>query len=627
MTQSTEHAGRVSANPRGFGFAETDLGERYFIAPPLMKRLVPGDVITFTVEPGKVPGEFQVGTIAKLERASRTLLGELEMWEGRLLLVTDEPCFALIHVPETTSFGFVLGDVAAVRIPSSSDINAPIEGRIVQVLGDPRRAGFDCDYALAKYELPEAMSEAAVGEAEGLVSPEADPYHYMGFGWIDRRFIPFVTIDGESSRDLDDAVRARTCEEGFWVDVAISDVSAYVKPGTALEAQAAERCTSVYLPGRTVPMLPEALSSEVGSLKPLVPRLALVCRMLVNHKGEILHHRFERAVIMSKARLTYSQVYARMQGDGPLTSDGAVERSLDALTELYQVLIAARRERGVLEFNDREAKLTQRPDGEPDLLWEERNDAHRLIEEVMLLANRAAAHTMMKRNAFALYRHQAQPMPENAQELRVWLVTRGIELSQAPTLKELSGILESMKDHPDLPMIEARIRGVMQMASYDNVRPDHFSLGFDTYTHFTSPLRRYSDLHVHRLLLGRPVTQEALVQAAQRCSQKARAARAAERHVWDRIKKRMLTRDIPQGQGLACTVLYCSRRGIKVLVNDWQCTAFIPRESLEDEGFSWNADQQGWATQYLLEAGHALVAGWTSFSEDKRGCELMADLR
>lgn len=623
-SQVVEKIGRVRAHPRGFGFAETEDGERYFIAPAAMKYLIPRDLITFTVVSSQ-RGEPQMGELLAVKREPRILLGELERHPDHVRLVPDEPCFVSIDVPEATAdVATQPGDVVAVRVPESVEASHVVRAELVSVLGQRTRPGFDGDYALAKFGLSSKDDPAAVREAEAL---EVDALSFLKRGWLDRRDLPLVTIDGESTRDLDDAVSARRCPEGFEVNVAIADVSAYVKPGSALDAQAFDRCTSVYLPDRTVPMLPEALSTEVGSLKPGVPRLAVICRVTVDRKGRITAFEFERSVVISRARLTYAQVYARMCDGTSLIHDSEVEDSLDTLKDLCNVLLAVRRERGVLELNDREAKLGIRSDGEPEIVWEERNEAHRLVEEVMLLANQAAARKLLSLGVFGFYRHQAKPLEEDLEPLRAQLEERGIRLSAAPTLKELSGILEATKTHECHGVLEARIRSCMRLAVYDTRNPEHFSLGYTAYTHFTSPLRRYADLLVHRVLFGELISEVRLAEVAQRCSEKSRAARSAERYVWDRIKKRVLVRDVPREQALGCRVLSGNRRGIKVLIDDWQCAAFIPEEYLASAGYCWDAERAAWGNGKPLEPGHPLHVSWHSLQDNQGICELIAELK
>jgi ribonuclease R len=297
---------------------------------------------------------------------------------------------------------------------------------------------------------------------------------------------------------------------------------------------------------------------------------------------------------------------------------------LQALDKLYRTLLAARKERGVLEFNDKEPRLKARVDGGYDLLWEERNDAHRLVEELMLLANQAAAAELAKRDVPAFFRHQQSPESVDWTELLQWLGERGVAMAPMPSLKEMALTLEAVKDREDYAVIEARIRKVMRFAVYDTQESSHFSLGYDTYTHFTSPIRRYSDLLTHRLLLGDSVAEDELKAAATRCSEKSRASRFAERFVWDRLKKRILARDVDPAQPMAARVVVVSPRGIKVVFEDWQCAAFIPAEALLDHGMTWNKDQQSWNNGTTLEPGRTLMACWQRLDEEKSRCELSA---
>jgi ribonuclease R len=616
--------GTINANPRGFGFATTDDGAEYFVPPPVMKTLLPGDRATFAIGEGKKPGEFQVAQVFSVEREPSIWLGELEARNGRIMLVTDDPCFVGIEV---TGISYIApGQVVAVQTGHENTIGTLIRGRLVGILGPRGRQGFDHDYALAREDLKVYYDPHALSAAAKVGTTVDSEEKIQRFNYADLRDLPLVTIDGESTRDFDDAVAAEKLADHFLVDVAIADVSAYVTPNSPLDREAQERCTSVYLPGMTVPMLPEALSTGLCSLNPGVDRLALVCRAKVSLEGKLLGWKFMRAVIRSQARLTYSQVYQRMSGEASTPLGGpAVEKSLDALDALYRVLVDARRQRGVMEFNDKEPRLQTRLDGGYDLVWEERNDAHRLVEELMLLANQAAAAELTKRKKGAGYfRHQQAPQAEDWAELREWLAARGVAMGETPSLKEMAVTLEAVKDREDSPVIEARMRKVMQMAVYDTLDASHFSLGYEAYTHFTSPIRRYSDLLVHRILNNEMVTDEQRKLMAERCSNKSRSSRFAERFVWDRLKKRILVRDVSTEQAMPARVVTSSRRGLKVVFDDWQCAAFIPAESLLDAGMTWDDDSKGWQNGVLMEPGRTLQARWQRLEEDKSRCELTA---
>lgn len=621
MNNNTEYQGVINANQRGFGFATTDDGQDYFVPPLFMKSLVPGDRATFTLTEGKKPGEFQLGQVLKTERQPSIWLGELEVRNGRVMLVTDDPCFVGIEVADLTYAA--PGQVVAVRVCAKSGFGTLVKGELAGVLGPRSRPGFDNDYALAREDLKVYYAPRALHEAN-IIDKVVDASKHLGKGWEDLRHLPLVTIDGESTRDFDDAVAATVDAVGYRVHVAIADVSAYVRPGSALDKEAHSRCTSVYLPGMTVPMLPEALSTGVCSLNPNVDRLALVCTAIVSRSGELLSWSFARGLIRSQARLTYSQVWQRMQEPGTKLGGEAVEASLDAMTQLFRALLAARRARGVLEFNDREPRLKPRMDGGYDLVWDERNDAHRLVEELMLLVNQATARELANRKVPALFRHQQAPQRADWDELRLWLAERGVAVSEVASLKEMAVTLEAVKDREDCAVIEAKLRKVMQFAVYDTLDASHFSLGYETYTHFTSPIRRYADLLVHRILLGEDVPAKALEEASSRCSDKSRASRFAERFVWDRLKKRILVRDVAPETAMSARVVTVSRRGLKVVFDDWQCAAFIGADNLLDYGMQWDSQAEGWRNGVLMEPGRSVMARWQRLDEDKSRCELTA---
>lgn len=628
MTQQQskqQYIGVINANPRGFGFATTETGEEFFVPPNLMKTIVPGDKATFLVERGKKPGEFQVASIVSVEREPSVWLGELEARNGRVMLVTDDPCFIGI---ELQGLRYVAPDqVVAVRVGPSSGRGTVIRGELIGVLGPRNRPGFDHDYAMAREDLKVHYDTKSLLAARDAGS-EVDVPAMLAKGYVDMRKVALVTIDGESTRDFDDAVYAEDLGDRFRVHVAIADVSTYVQPNTPLDREARERCTSVYLPGRTVPMLPEALSTGLCSLNPGQDRLALVCIADVDRAGKLLSWKFERGVIRSQARLTYNQVFARMThgADVAPLGNADVERSFDALHGLFTVLLAARHERGVLDFNDVEPRLIPREDGEFDLVWEERNNAHRLVEELMLLANQAAAAELAERKVPAVFRHQREPDAADWTELREWLAPRGVILAEQPSLKELANTLQDCRSREDYPVIEARMRKVMQFAVYNTVDATHFSLGYQTYTHFTSPIRRYSDLLVHRILKGEKVQAAELTESASRCSDKSRSSRFAERFVWDRIKKRMLVRDVPNEQLLESSIVAMNRRGAKVVISAWQCAAFVPAESLQERGLRWDNEAEAWVAGTTLEVGNRLQTRWSRLEEDKSRCELSATL-
>jgi ribonuclease R len=315
--------------------------------------------------------------------------------------------------------------------------------------------------------------------------------------------IPLVTIDGEDARDFDDAVFCKPRPKGGWrLMVAIADVGHYVRLGSALDIEARDRGNSVYLPDRVVPMLPEALSNGLCSLRPQEHRLCMVCDMQVSELGKITSYRFYAALMFSRARLTYTQVAAFIDA-GYQGFEGEVSESLKALHQAYKALLAAREERGALDFDAPEQKLILENGLLERIEPVVRNDAHRLIEEAMISANVCAARFLEKHEALALYRVHEGPTPEKFDLLRQTLAYAGIRLSdEAPTTKTLQAVAAQIGDRPDKGLLETMILRSMMQARYSPKNLGHFGLALPRYMHFTSPIRRYADLVVHRAIAG-----------------------------------------------------------------------------------------------------------------------------
>ncbi|MNR71394.1 Ribonuclease R [compost metagenome] len=611
--------GVVSAHPKGFGFLTTDEQEEFFVPPPLMRKAVPGDRVSCNIiESPRKPGQLQAGDIRVLERQESTWQGTVNVVNGRHLLVPDSPCFMNIEV---CGLDFVPADCVVSVRTERIDLKAPVlRTRLERVLGPRTRRGFDQDYSLAHYDFPQYFDNRALSEAEALslTLSAADRK-----GRRDLTGVPLVTIDGESTRDFDDAVYAEKKADGSYrVLVAIADVSHYVKPGSALNRAAYERATSVYLPGKTVPMLPEKLSNGVCSLVPGEDRLVVVAELELDAKAGLRTSKFYRGVMRSAARLTYNEVQAWMDGDGAMPLK--LEPTLLAMREVFERLLAARKERGQLEFEDSEAKLKLREDGEYMLEFEQRTDSHKLVEELMLMANQAVALKLKDMHAQALFRHQALPDQEDWNELALWAQEHGLTLAEAqPSLKALAGLIAHAHTGGNGLKAELRVRSVMQSAAYEPTQPTHFSLGYPAYTHFTSPIRRLADLLVHRLLLGEELGGN-LEELAAQCSERSRDSHMAERYVWDRLKKRIVAREVGFGAALRSHVVSASKRGLRVVMPDWQCSALIEADALLAHGCEFDSDKGMWANGCLWEPGHALQVSLVMLEDADGRTELYA---
>ena len=377
------------------------------------------------------------------------------------------------------------------------------------MLGEIDDPGMEIEIAVRKYDVPHEFSPAA--EAEALALPDAvRPVDRPGR--VDLTDVPLVTIDGEDARDFDDAVYCEPLEgrkKGWRLLVAIADVSHYVGVGTALDRDGFERSTSVYFPRRVIPMLPEKISNGLCSLMPQVDRLAVVCDMVVSLEGEVTAYQFYNAVIHSAARLTYNEVWSMLSApDAAVTANLSPHKraQLPMLTQLYAIYHAfseARKARGAIDFETTETYIVADPQGRiEEILPRTRNDAHKLIEECMLAANVCAADLMTRKKHDGLYRVHDGPTPEKLANLRAFLKTLGLTLAGGddPHASDYSAVIERIRPRPDAPLLQTMLLRSMQQAIYSPDNGGHFGLAYPAYAHFTSPIRRYPDLLVHRVL-------------------------------------------------------------------------------------------------------------------------------
>jgi ribonuclease R len=301
-----------------------------------------------------------------------------------------------------------------------------------------------------------------------------------------------------------------------------------------------------------------------------------------------------------------------------------VDTSLTSLKAVFDELADSRKQRGQMEFEDAEASLVVREDGEYALKFEHRTDAHKLVEELMLLANHCVAQHLSEKVPAGLFRHQATPDAEDWAELHVWAKDHGLSLtSEGPTLVALAELIGAAHQSGQGLKAELRVRGIMQSATYEQGNASHFSLGYSAYTHFTSPIRRLADLLVHRILLGEAVG-ESLEMLAEQCSERSRGARLAERHVWDRLKKRIFSREVSQSEVLDAHVVSSSKRGLRVVMPAWQCAAFVESDVLEAAGCEFDVDLGLWVNGCVWEPGHALPVSWVRLEDADNRTELYA---
>jgi len=498
--------GRVIGHPEGFGFLVPDAGgDDLFLSPREMRMVLNGDRAVARVSGLDQRGRKEGVIIEVLERAHKTVVGRYvsENHVG-FLVPSDKRINQDILVPRDGAGAAKPGQIVVAEITEHPTRRSQPVGKIVEVLGDHMAPGMEIEVAIRAYDLPHVWPDAVLTEVSGLapqVPEEAKE------GREDLRDVPLVTIDGEDARDFDDAVYCERVGKGYRLIVAIADVSHYVKPGTALDREGVARGNSVYFPQNVIPMLPEILSNGLCSLNPMVDRLCMACEMEIDARGEIQEFRFFEAVMRSQARLTYTKVAAMLvDGDAALRQEYApLVPHLENLYALYKLLNKARQARGAVDFELPETKIIYDAQRKIDRIVPlQRNDAHKLIEECMLAANVCAAEFLVKKKVPAPFRIHAGPPAEKLTALREFLFELGVQLGggDEPRARDYAKLLTSLGDRPDARLIHTVLLRSLSQAIYSPDNIGHFALGYENYTHFTSPIRRYPDLLVHRAIKG-----------------------------------------------------------------------------------------------------------------------------
>ncbi len=446
-----------------------------------------------------------------LERRKAPIIGRLLHEAGIWLVAPEDRRYGQdIMVPKNATANAAVGQVVSIELTEPPSMYSQPMGRVIEVLGEIDDPGMEIEIAVRKYEVPHRFSPQTLAQAAALPDKlrPADRKHR-----IDLSDVPLVTIDGEDARDFDDAVycepftrgRGKSLFKGWRLIVAIADVSHYVKPGEPIDDDAYERATSVYFPRRVIPMLPEKLSNGLCSLNPDQDRLAMVCDMVIDGEGAIDAYQFYPAVINSHARLTYTEVAAALANTrGPEAHKRAdLVPHLLHLHEVYRALLKQRARRGAVDFETTETQIVCDENGRIEkIVPRTRNEAHKLIEEAMLAANECAAGFIESADHPALFRVHEGPTPERRVTLQNYLRALGIglHLSDDPTPGEIQNIALATKDRPDVTQIHTMLLRSMQQAVYTSANAGHFGLAYGAYAHFTSPIRRYPDLLVHRVI-------------------------------------------------------------------------------------------------------------------------------
>jgi ribonuclease R len=442
--------------------------------------------------------------IERIGDAPALIGGVFHAGEGRGRVEPEDPGhWYSVDVPVSDRHGAREGDEVIVEVTKRPQGESPAQGRIVEVLHNLRPSDLAARFAILRHDLPQEFPPEVLEQANRF-APEVSREDIEGR--VDLRALPLVTIDGEDARDFDDAVYAEAQPGGGWrLIVAIADVSNYVRYGTPLDLEARSRATSVYFPDRVIPMLPENLSNHLCSLMPRVERLAFVCDMHVSKTGKLSKSRFDEAVIISHARLTYNQAWSYLQDPKKHAADvaAAVGTSLQTLYAVYGALKAARDARGALDFRGGEVKARIGEKGTIEGFYAvTRNDAHRLIEECMIAANVEAAVALRSSKSKGLYRVHGQPEDKRVTELQKVLTALQVnaQFSEKPTPREFRQLVERLTSRPDGLLLEGLVIRSLAQAVYQQTNIGHFGLALEEYAHFTSPIRRYPDLLVHRAI-------------------------------------------------------------------------------------------------------------------------------
>jgi len=543
-----------------------------YLPPNEMRAVLHKDRVKLRIVRSDRKGRPEGRVLEIVERSKQPIIGRLLQESGIWIVVPEDKCYGQdVLIPKAATGSAKPGQVVVVELTEPPALYGQPVGRVKEILGEVDDPGMEIEIAVRKYSVPHEFSEACIALARTLpdkVRPQDKKQR------VDLTDVPLVTIDGEDARDFDDAVycepiktgKGKAAAKGWRLLVAIADVSHYVETGSAIDIDAYERATSVYFPRRVIPMLPEKLSNGLCSLNPEVERLCMVCDMVVSEDGEVSAYQFYPAVMWSHARFTYTEVAAILANTRGPEAHKRQERVSDLINlhDVYHALLKSRVRRGAVDFETVETQIVCDESGRIEkILPRTRNDAHKLIEEAMLAANVCSADFIAHSKHAGLFRVHEGPTPEKQEILRNYLKATGVgmTISDDPSPGEFQAIAAATKDRPDAQQIHSMLLRSMQQAIYTPVNEGHFGLAFDAYTHFTSPIRRYPDLLVHRvikailankkyLLPVLPVPGEAHAKLSRRL-EKGLAARAAE--PGHKPKKLSLETQAWQAAGMHCS--------------------------------------------------------------------------
>ncbi|ENW88953.1 MULTISPECIES: ribonuclease R [Acinetobacter] len=592
------HEATVYINSKGLGSAHID-GQNDILLPERELRLVfNGDRVKVRQTSVDRKGKAWGFITEVQQRRVKQIIGKLSMYDGEYFIQPGNPNS---HQPVTLEKELVehaklnLGDSVRVAIDDYPSREEFATGHVVQSMADKADTEIIIPQTILEFGLPYEFPDNVLKDADSFKEPSAKDRE----GRVDLRDLALVTIDGEDARDFDDAVYAeKRPGGGYRVVVAIADVSHYVRTGKPLDDEAQERGTSVYFPHFVLPMLPEALSNGLCSLNPQVDRLCMVCDLNLSRAGRVTKFEFYPAVMHSKARLTYTQVAQYFDGDSAaIPEDRDVRKSLNTLFQLYQVLKGLRAQRHAMEFETVETYMTfDELGGIQEILPRTRNDAHKLIEECMLLANVAAAEFALKNDIPMLYRVHEPPEFSRIQKVREFVKLLGLNFPEQPTQADYQAVIDATKDRIDAPSIHAVLLRSMMQAYYGAANAGHYGLAYEAYTHFTSPIRRYPDLLLHRAIKAHlaqkpyPISGAALDDAGEHFSQTERRADEASRSVTMWLKCHYMQQHL--GEEFVGVISAVTEFGLFVTLKDLYVDGMIHVSQLGDDFFMFDQASQ-----------------------------------
>lgn len=601
--------GRVIGHREGFGFLRPeDGGDDLFLSQREMDALMHGDQVLVQPLRFDSKGRREARVVRLLESRDLEIVGRYFIENGVSYVVPDDSRVAQdILIPQGETLGARMGQVVVITITQRPTKRMTGVGKVKEVLGETMDPGMEIEIALRTHGIPHIWPEAVIQETSTLAEEVPEE---AKVGRQDLRALPLLTIDGEDARDFDDAVHCEPKASGGWrLWVAIADVSYYVRTGTALDHEAYLRGNSVYFPAQVIPMLPEVLSNGLCSLNPQVDRLCMVAEMSISASGKLSDFKFYEAVMNSHARLTYNKVAAIIEGDEELRDRYAsLVPHLEALNTMYHAMKHARHQRGAVEFESEETQFIFNAQRKIEsIVPVVRNDAHKIIEECMIAANVAAARFIEKQEAHALFRVHEKPGDEKLINFRSFLAELGLELKggNEPEPADYALLAEQIKDRPDHQLIQTMLLRSMKQAVYQAENNGHFGLALKSYSHFTSPIRRYPDLILHRAIKaqlskmqgegssktgGVAYQYDEVAPMGEHCSVTERRADDATRDVADWLKCEYMQDHV--GSEFMGTIANVTGFGFFVRLDEINIDGLVHISSLQNDYYQFDAARQ-----------------------------------